>query len=105
MIPFIDKPLVDITSDEWSTWRDSLAAGSVEEVKSLCAALEYADGVPTTQSQRVALGLLFALETGTHAGEIFSLRATNVDYKNRVAHLPLRAYADRGYFNAPQIKG
>jgi hypothetical protein len=76
-----------------------------KEVKSLCAALGYADGVPTTQSQRVTLGLRFALETGMRTGEIFSLRATNVDYKNRVAHLPLRAYADRGYFNAPQIKG
>ncbi|KRB15749.1 hypothetical protein ASE08_26810 [Rhizobacter sp. Root16D2] len=142
-IPFIDKPLTEITSDDWSTWRDSLAAGSVDrkplapgsiardfnviramcrialdewswlkvnvltrvksptpppgkervmspkEVKALCAALGYTDGTPTTQSQRVALGLLFALETGMRAGEIFGLRASNVDSKNRVAHLPL----------------
>lgn len=142
-IPFIDKPLVDITSDDWSTWRDGLAAGSDDrkplapgsiardfnviramyrialdewgwlkvnvltrvksptpppgkervmspkEVHALCAALGYSDGVPTTQSQRVALGLLFALETGMRAGEIFGLRANNIDHKNRVAHLPL----------------
>jgi integrase len=142
-IPFIDKPLTEITSDDWSTWRDSLAAGSVDrkplapgsiardfnviramcrialdewgwlkvnvltrvkspapppgkervmspkEVKALCAALGYTNGAPTTQSQRVALGLLFAVETGMRAGEIFGLRASNVDYKNRVVHLPL----------------
>jgi hypothetical protein len=32
---------------------------SPKEVKALCAALGYTDGGPTTQSQRVALGLLF----------------------------------------------
>lgn len=29
-IPFIDKPLTEITPDDWSTWRDSPAAGSVD---------------------------------------------------------------------------
>ena len=55
-IPFIDKPLVDITSDEWPTWRDTLAAGS-DDRKPL------------------------APETVMLAGEIFGLRASNVDDK------------------------
>lgn len=81
----------------WSTWRDSLAAGSVDRkplapgsiARDFNVIAGYTDGTPTTQLQCVALGLLFTLETGMRAGEIFGLRASNVDHKNRVAHLPL----------------
>jgi len=62
---------------------------SAAEVTALCEALGYKDGAPVTQSQRVAVGLLFALETGMRAGEVFGLLAQNVDREARVAHLPL----------------
>lgn len=141
-IPFVDRFIADISSDEWAQWRDSLARGgarkplapgsvirdfnvlralhsialeewgwlkvnplvkvknppkprgrkrliSSAEVDALCAALGYAGGNPTTKTQRVALGLLFALETGMRAGEVFGLRSSNVDPAARVAHLPL----------------
>lgn len=142
-IPFVDKPLSDISSDDWAKWRDSLARGSdarkplqagsiirdfniiravhstaleewgwiktnvltkvknppkprgrrrlisSNETKMLCEALGYAGGKPTSKTQRVAVGLLFALETGMRAGEVFGLLAANVDKAARVAHLPL----------------
>ncbi len=59
------------------------------EVADICAALGYAGGAPVTQSQRTALGFLFALETGMRAGEVFGLLRANVDLPGRVAHLPL----------------
>jgi integrase len=62
---------------------------SPREVTALCAALGYTDGKPTTKSQRVAVGLLFALETGMRAGEVFGLLPENVDARSRVAILPL----------------
>lgn len=143
-IPFVDKPLTEITSDDWGAWRDALArgeegkrkplkAGSIRrdfniiramyalaldewgwlrtnplkkvksppappgkkrvitpaEAEALCAALGYSEGRPLTKSQRVAVGLLFALETGMRAGEVFGLLPANVDTDARVAHLPL----------------
>ncbi|MBC7603273.1 MAG: site-specific integrase [Ramlibacter sp.] len=142
-IPFVDKMLTDITSDDWGAWRDSLAAGSstrkplapgsvirdlniiramhslaltewkwikvnpLADVKSppppvgrkrlisatesaaLCNAFGYAGGKPLTQSSRMATGMLFALETGMRAGEVFGLRKENVEFGARVAHLPL----------------
>ncbi len=62
---------------------------SPAEADRLCEALGYAGGVPTTKSQRVAMGLLFALETGMRAGEVFGLLPQHVDEHARVAHLPL----------------
>lgn len=59
------------------------------EVEKLCAALGYAGGKPATKSQRVAVGLLFALETGMRAGEVFGLLPENVAARARVVHLPL----------------
>lgn len=142
-IPFIDKPLADITPDNWGTWRNALAAGSPDrkalapgsiirdfniirsmhsialeqwgwlkenplprvknppkprgretlispaEVAAICETLGYKEGKPATQSQRTALGFLFALETGMRAGEVFGLLRSNVDTEARVAHLPL----------------
>lgn len=142
-IPFIDRPLADITSDDWASWRDSLARGSKDrkplqagsiirdfnviravhtvaleewgwlkvnplkrvknppkprarqrllsdsEVKAICEALGYTEGKPANKSQAVAVGLLFALETGMRAGEVFGLLVENVDKAARVAHLPL----------------
>lgn len=143
-VPFVDRLLVDITPDDWGTWRDGLARGSADrkplaagsiirdfniirsvystattewgwlktnpmpsvknppkprgrdkiispaEVAAICKALGYADGAkPATQSQRTALGFLFALETGMRAGEVFGLLRDKVDAERRVAHLPL----------------
>lgn len=142
-IPFIDKPLTDVSSDDWATWRDELARGvgdrkalmpgsiirdfniiravhtvaleewgwikanplkrvknppkprgrkrliSSSEVVTLCKSLGYKEGKPSSKSQRVAVGLLFALETGMRAGEVFGLKSANVDSGARVAHLPL----------------
>lgn len=62
---------------------------SPAEIQALCAALGYVDGKPSTKTQRVAVGMLFALETGMRAGEVFGLLAKNVDREARVAHLPL----------------
>lgn len=62
---------------------------SAAEAEALCVALGYTCGVPRTKSQRVALGLLFALETGMRAGEVFGLLSANIDAEARVAHLPL----------------
>lgn len=142
-IPFVNKMLSDITSDDWGAWRDSLAVGTAKrkplapgsvirdlniiramyslaltewewikvnplakvksppqpvgrkrlisraECEALCAAFGYSGGSPPTQLSRVAVGMLFALETGMRAGEVFGLRAHDVDFAARVAHLPL----------------
>lgn len=142
-IPFVNKPLTEITSDDWAQWRDDAAKGSEKrkplapgsirrdfniiramyalaldewgwlkvnplkkvksppppqgkdriiapgEVQALCDALGYFGGKPTTQCQRVAAGMLFALETGMRAGEVFNLRPTDVDEDLRTAYLGL----------------
>lgn len=142
-IPFVNKPLTEITSDDWATWRDSVARGSADrkalapgsirrdfniiramyglaldewgwikvnplkkvkspespagkdrviapaEVTALCEAFGYFGGKPTTQCQRVAAGMLFALETGMRAGEVFSLKPSDVHEAKRTAHLPM----------------
>lgn len=58
------------------------------EVTQLCKALGLGeDGTVETPGQRVALALLFALETGMRAGEICKLTAHDVDKQGRVAML------------------
>jgi len=145
-LPFIDKFMTDVTSDDWAAWRDALAKGSATrkplmpgtvirdfniiralysialdewgwvksnplkkvknppkprgrtrlmsaaEIQALCAAFGYTEGKPTTKTQRVAVGLLFALETGMRAGEVFGLKPGDV--VGRVAHLPLTKNGD-----------
>ncbi len=142
-IPFVNKALTEITSDDWATWRDAVARGSAErkalapgsirrdfniiramyalaldewgwlktnplkkvknpdapegkdrvispgEVAELCAAFGYFGGKPTTQCQRVAAGMLFALETGMRAGEVFNLKLSDVSEERRTAFLPI----------------
>lgn len=56
-----------------------------EQVAVMLKALNYPGN--REQRQRVAIGFLFALETGMRAGEIFTLQAGDV--KGRAAHLPL----------------
>lgn len=60
------------------------------EAAAIVKRLRFVEGRPvTTQSQRVAVAFLVALETAMRAGEILSLTSTNVDRGRRVAHLAL----------------
>lgn len=58
---------------------------SDEQVALMLKALNYPGNREVRQ--RVAIGFLFALETGMRAGEIFTLRASDV--RGRVANLPM----------------
>ncbi|KGQ34116.1 tyrosine-type recombinase/integrase [Gallibacterium anatis] len=44
---------------------------------------------PDTQYKRVAIAMLFAIETAMRAGEIASLKWSNINLDNRIAHLPM----------------
>lgn len=59
-----------------------------DEINRLCLALGYEEGLPVeTATARVALAMLFALETAMRAGEIVGLTKADVDIDKRVAHL------------------
>lgn len=59
------------------------------EADTLLLVLNYSDSGKVVQTQqRVAVALLFAIETGMRAGEIVGLVPENIDLNSRVAHLP-----------------
>lgn len=136
-LPFADRPLTDITSDDWAQWREGLKIkpASVnrnfslirhvyrhicnewgwlpvnpmakirqypappprrllwtdEQIKEMTEALGYPGNKQIRQ--RVAIGFLFALETGMRSGEIFGLR--KADIVGRVAHLGITKNGER----------
>lgn len=52
--------------------------------------MSYVEGkTPTTDTQRVAVAFLFAIETAMRAGEIANLRTKDVNFEDRVALLRL----------------
>lgn len=59
-----------------------------DEISRLSLALGYEGGTADTETARVALAMLFSLETAMRAGEIVGLTDKDVDTSKRVAHLP-----------------
>lgn len=59
-----------------------------DEINRLSLALGYEGGTAETETARVALAMLFSLETAMRAGEIVGLTDKDVDIGKRVAHLP-----------------
>lgn len=58
-----------------------------DEIARLCLALGYQGGEPGTTTARVAMAMLWAVETAMRAGEIIGLTSKDVDVNRRVAHL------------------
>lgn len=68
---------------------------SEQEIDDICAALLYRpDTKPELTVQRVAIAVLFAIETAMRAGEICGLTWENVDFSRRLAHLPMTKNGD-----------
>lgn len=66
-----------------------------QEINDICTALLYhPDSKPELVVQRVAIALLFAIETAMRAGEICNLTWDNVDFNRRLAHLPITKNGD-----------
>lgn len=80
------NPLSDVARPKSPPARDRLI--SDKEIEQMCIALGYFENTaPSTKSQRVAIAMLFAIETGMRAGEICGLKPE--DIAGRVAHLPM----------------
>ncbi|UOP00509.1 tyrosine-type recombinase/integrase [Kingella potus] len=63
---------------------------SESEIDALCTALLYSsDAKPELVYQRAAAAFLFAVETAMRAGEICGLKWRDIDFKRRLAHLPM----------------
>ena len=61
---------------------------SEAEIQSICEHLGYLeDAPPTTVSERVAIALLFAVETAMRASEICTLEWQDIDEQKRLAHV------------------
>lgn len=66
-----------------------------QEIADICAALLYQpDGKPKLVVQRVAIAVLFAIETAMRAGEICGLKWADVNFTRRLAHLPITKNGD-----------
>jgi integrase len=77
------NPAADVRKPKVSPHRSRII--SDEEVGLICAALGYHQGKPCTVQHRVALSLLFALETAMRSGEICNL--TRADIVGNVAEV------------------
>jgi len=77
------SPAADVRRPPSAKHRDRII--SDEEVGLICAALGYHQGKPCTVQHRVALSLLFALETAMRSGEICNL--TRADIVGNVAEV------------------
>lgn len=66
-----------------------------QEISDICTALLYRpDEKPKMAVQRVAVAVLFAIETAMRAGEICGLKWADVNMQRRIAHLPITKNGD-----------
>lgn len=66
-----------------------------QEITDICAALLYRPNEkPKMAVQRVAVAVLFAIETAMRAGEICGLKWADVNMRRRIAHLPITKNGD-----------
>ncbi|EOF9628970.1 tyrosine-type recombinase/integrase [Neisseria gonorrhoeae] len=66
-----------------------------QEIADICAALLYRPNEkPKMAVQRVAVAVLFAIETAMRAGEICGLKWADVNMRRRIAHLPITKNGD-----------
>jgi len=84
---WLDKnPCADIRKPERPPPRTRRV--SDEEIGSICYVAGYVTGQPpVTATARVALAVVWAVETAMRAGEICGLTWVNVDLERRIAHL------------------
>ncbi|MGC6245381.1 tyrosine-type recombinase/integrase [Pasteurella multocida] len=62
---------------------------SEQDIKTILETARYCeDKLPITLKQRVAIAMLFAIETAMRAGEIASIKWDNVFLEKRIVHLP-----------------
>lgn len=82
----IENPLSDVSRPKSPPARDRRI--SEEEIEKLCLAMGFfEDSEPSSKSQRVAIAMLFAIETGMRAGEICGIKPG--DIQGRVVYLPM----------------
>ncbi|MDO4693648.1 MAG: site-specific integrase [Eikenella sp.] len=66
-----------------------------QEIADICDALLYQpEAKPILAVQRVAIAMLFAIETAMRAGEICGLKWADIDLSRRLAHLPITKNGD-----------
>ncbi|OAM31707.1 hypothetical protein A7P96_04520 [Eikenella sp. NML03-A-027] len=66
-----------------------------QEITNICAALLYQpDGKSELIVQRVAIAVLFTIETAMRAGKIYGLKWADVDFTRRLAHLQITKNGD-----------
>ncbi len=82
-----ENPLLEVEKPENSKARSQRYAD--EDIKAILDVAGYDDNEEiTTVTQRVAIAMLFAIETAMRAGEICALTWDNVSFEKRIAHLP-----------------